>query len=283
MGVLEEPRLATVQPRAAPNYTEYWPEIDGLRAIAVISVFLFHLDARLLAGGFVGVDIFFVISGYLITNLLVRDIGNRNFSLFRFYQRRIARIAPAAILVVASTMIAGFLIYSAQDFASLGANALAATLSFINVKLLFQGSYFKFSPDAQPLIHYWSLAVEEQFYVVFPLLIYGVMRLTRHSLAVSLVCLLLSLSACILMTPSAPIASFYLLPTRAWELLAGSCLALAKRHHPKFFGKKSTSFLVVGLSMTLVSFIVVRSEGFPGWIAMLPVAGSTFVSLPPDY
>ena len=165
----------------------------------------------------------------------------------------------------------------AQDFASLGANALAATLSFINFKLLFQGSYFKISPDAQPLIHYWSLGVEEQFYVVFPLLIFGVMRLTRHSLAVSLVCLLLSLSACILMTPSAPIASFYLLPTRAWELLAGSCLALAKRHHPKFFGKKSTSFLVVGLSIILVSFIVVRSEGFPGWIAMLPVAGSTFV------
>jgi lysophospholipase L1-like esterase len=103
------------------------------------------------------------------------------------------------------------------------------------------------------------------------------MRMTRHSLAVLLVCLLLSLSACILMTPSAPIVSFYLLPTRAWELLAGSCLALAKRHHPNFFDKKSISFLAVGLSMILVSFIAVRSEGFPGWIAMLPVAGSTFV------
>jgi peptidoglycan/LPS O-acetylase OafA/YrhL len=112
-------------------------------------------------------------------------------------------------------MIAGYFIYSAQDFASLGATAIAATLSFVNIKLLFRGNYFTISPDAQPLIHYWSLAVEEQFYVVFPIWIFGVMRLTRHSLAAFLVCLFLSFAACVLMTPYAPTASFYLLPTRA--------------------------------------------------------------------
>jgi peptidoglycan/LPS O-acetylase OafA/YrhL len=105
------------------------------------SVFTFHLDAGLLGGGFIGVDIFFVISGYLITTLLVNDIESAEFSILRFYQRRIARITPASFLVIAIAIIAGFFLYSAQDFASLGANGLAATLSFINIKLLFQGSY----------------------------------------------------------------------------------------------------------------------------------------------
>jgi peptidoglycan/LPS O-acetylase OafA/YrhL len=135
---------------------KYWPEIDGLRTVAVASVFAFHLDPRLLRGGFVGVDIFFVISGYLITGLLLKDFES-GYSILRFYQRRVARIAPASFLIVAITMTFGFLLYSAQDFASIGATGLAATLSFINIKLLFQGNYFKISPDAQPLIHYWSL------------------------------------------------------------------------------------------------------------------------------
>ncbi|MGJ0454668.1 MAG: acyltransferase family protein [Methylocystis sp.] len=275
MSYIEEQRSAPPLLRVVSNKDRYWPEIDGLRTIAVMSVFIFHLDARLLGGGFVGVDIFFVISGYLITNLLVKDIEGGKFSILRFYQRRIARIAPAALLVVAITMIGGFFLYSAQDFASLGAAGLAATLSFINIKLLFQGSYFKISPDAQPLIHYWSLAVEEQFYVVFPLLLYCVMRLTRHSLAVLSLCFALSFAACVFFTPVAPIASFYLLPTRAWELLAGSCLAIARRQYPKFPDRNSSLYLVTGLIFILLSFVLVRSEGFPGWIAMLPVVGST--------
>lgn len=255
----------------------YWPEIDGLRAIAVVSVFLFHLDARLLRGGFVGVDIFFVISGYLITGLLLRDLEGGRFSIVRFYQRRIARITPAALLVIIATMAAGFLLYSAQDFASIGATALAATLSFINIKLLFQGSYFEISPDAQPLIHYWSLAVEEQFYLVFPLLIYAAARMARYSLAVLIACLLLSLLACVFITPLAPTASFYLLPTRAWELLAGSCLALLKRQYPKVANEYSSLYLAIGLVIISLSFFIVTSESFPGWIATIPVMGSVLV------
>ena len=268
------PRVSGLVP---DNRGSYWPEIDGLRTIAVISVFIFHLDARLLPGGFVGVDIFFVISGYLITTLLVNDIEAGQFSILRFYQRRVARIAPAAFLVIAATMIAGFFLYSAQDFASLGSTAPAAALSYINVKLLFQGSYFTISPDAQPLTHYWSLAVEEQFYVVFPLFLYGAMRLPRHALAVSILCFALSYAACVLITPYAPIASFYLLPTRGWELVAGSSLAIAKKQYPKFPGGHSPFFVTAGLLVILFSFVFVRNEGFPGWIALLPVAGSTLV------
>jgi peptidoglycan/LPS O-acetylase OafA/YrhL len=254
---------------------QYFPEIDGLRAVAVVSVLLYHLDARIIGGGFVGVDVFFVISGYLITDLLLKDIHGQNYSLFRFYQRRIARIAPAALLVIAATLAVAYITYSAQDLASAGSSSLAAALSFINIKLLFQGSYFKISPDAQPLIHYWSLALEEQFYVLFPLLLFGVMRLTRYTLIVLLAILALSLAASIIFTPIAPIASFYLLPTRAWELLAGSCLAAAKWHYPKFADKPSSLCIDIGLAIIVAAAVLTRSENFPGWIAVIPVLGST--------
>jgi peptidoglycan/LPS O-acetylase OafA/YrhL len=250
----------------------YWPEIDGLRTIAVVSVLAFHLSPRLLGGGFVGVDIFFVISGYLITGLLITDFETGE-PIVRFYQRRIARVAPAAFLVVALTMIAAYFLYSAQDFASVGATGVAAALSFINVKLLFQDNYFKISPDAQPLVHYWSLAVEEQFYLVFPILLSFLMPMKRHLLACMLSLCAISYAACIAVTPFAPDAAFYLLPTRAWELLAGSSLAIAK--------KQRSSELPFGVPIGLVilgfSFVVVRGEGFPGWVALLPVAGSTAI------
>jgi peptidoglycan/LPS O-acetylase OafA/YrhL len=279
--ILREQRSAPTGLRAdhfVPGHREpYRPEIDGLRTIAVLSVFAFHLDARLLGGGFVGVDIFFVISGYLITNLLLNDIEGAKFSILRFYQRRIARIAPAAFLVVAITMIAGLFLYSAQDIASLGASGLAAALSFINMKLLFQVDYFRLSPDAQPLLHYWSLAVEEQFYVIFPLLLYGVMSVTRRPLAVLLACCAASFAACVIVTPLAPNAAFYLLPTRAWELLAGSNLAIARMRYRQLTEKQSSLCLAAGLVIVVLSFVFIRDDGFPGWMAALPVAGSTLM------
>jgi len=259
-------------PVASAQRETYWPEIDGLRTIAVVSVLAFHLDRRLLGGGFIGVDIFFVISGYLITGLLIRGFEQGD-SILRFYQRRIARIAPAAFLVVALTMMAADFVYSAQDFASVGAAGLAATLSFINIKLLFQGTYFQISPDAQPLIHYWSLAVEEQFYLVFPILLYFLMPAKRYLLICVLCLCAISYVACIVATPIAPIGAFYLLPTRAWELLAGASLAIAQQRH----GIRLRWGVPIGLAALVISFVVVADAGFPGWIAILPVAGSTAV------
>ncbi|MGZ8400232.1 MAG: acyltransferase family protein [Methyloceanibacter sp.] len=208
-----EPGEATES--AVTHRGAYWPEIDGLRMIAVLAVIAFHLDSPLLGGGFVGVDIFFVISGFLITTLLANEIDGGSFSILCFYQRRIARIAPAAFLVVAVTLLAGALWYSAQDFASLGANALAAVFAIINFKLILQGNYFEISPDAQPLVHYWPLAVEEQFYLLFPIFLYGVMTLTRRPLAILVGCCLISFMACVLLTLTAPVVAFYLLPPRA--------------------------------------------------------------------
>lgn len=157
-------------------HIKYRPDIDGLRAIAILSVFFFHLNHEWLPGGFVGVDIFFVISGFLITSILYHGCQTGQFSLSRFYQRRIARIFPAFFTVALATIFGASLIYTPQDFASAGANLFAACLSLANVKYMMQGSYFMISPDAQPFLHYWSLSVEEQFYLLFPIFLFITFR-----------------------------------------------------------------------------------------------------------
>jgi peptidoglycan/LPS O-acetylase OafA/YrhL len=154
-----------ITPGSTP--VQYRPAIDGLRAVAVLAVFLFHLDRQLLPGGFVGVDIFFVISGYLITSIIVTDCNRNRFSFGRFYQRRIARLLAPFYVVGVVTLIGAMFIYSNQDFSLAGANLAAAAESIVNLKLIFQGNYFVLTPDAQPFLHCWSLSVEEQFYLLF--------------------------------------------------------------------------------------------------------------------
>jgi peptidoglycan/LPS O-acetylase OafA/YrhL len=163
-----------------PSSTEYRPAIDGLRALAVLSVFIFHLHHKWLPGGFVGVDVFFVISGYLITSIIFGDCQQNTFSLRKFYQRRIARILPAFLLVALATLLGASLIYGSQDLASSGANLAAATLSVANIKFMLQGNYFTISPDAQPFLHYWTLSVEEQFYMFFPLILLLLYKIARN-------------------------------------------------------------------------------------------------------
>jgi len=259
---------------------KYRPEIDGLRAVAVLSVLVFHLNPRWMQGGFVGVDVFFVISGYLITSVVARDVSLGRFSLLTFYQRRIARIFPAFFLVVLATLGGAFLFYSEVDFASAAAVSVFATLSTVNLKLVFQGNYFEMSRDAQPLLHYWSLSVEEQFYLVFP---FAFLLIAKKS-ASSKVWLLsvvgvVSMGACILGTRAYPAAAFYLLPTRAWELLVGCTIAI---HDEADFGRKAPLFrpgtAVVGLLAIGASFFVLKEDAsFPGYQAALPVLGTLCV------
>jgi peptidoglycan/LPS O-acetylase OafA/YrhL len=258
----------------------YWPEIDGLRAIAVLAVFFYHFDGRLLGSGFIGVDIFFVISGFLISTILLIEIDEGHFSIPGFYQRRIARIAPAFFFVLFTTLGVGELVYSAQDFGSLGANSLAAALSATNIKLLHQGGYFISSPDAQPILHYWSLSVEEQFYLVFPLCLYLLMRFSRRPLVVTVVVGLLSFAACVALTQRNSVYAFYLLPTRAWELLAGFSVALIQRQteDPGLRSRRVSISGWGGLALLGISFIFIReSARFPGWIAALPVIGTALI------
>ncbi len=258
---------------------EYRPELDGLRAVAVLAVLVFHLNRELLPGGFVGVDIFFVLSGFLITSVILADLEAGTFSFKRFYQRRIARIAPASLLVLAVVLVVSSMIYTSQDFASTGAVALAAALSLANVKLMLQGNYFEILPDAQPLLHFWSLAIEEQFYFVFPVLLFCGFRWCNGRRSVTALLWILgiaSFAACLAATWTKPTWAFYLLPTRAWELVAGCLLAMYAQKTP-VRQRQGLSRLqgATGLLIIALSFDVIHeSNSFPGAIAGLPVIGT---------
>ncbi len=262
---------------------QYRPAIDGLRAFAVLSVFIFHLNHSWLPGGFVGVDVFFVISGYLITSIILKDCESGSFSLANFYQRRIARIFPAFFTVALATLAGAAIVYSPQDLASAGANLAFTSLSLANVKFMLQGDYFQISSDAQPFLHYWSLSVEEQFYLVFPLFFISAFKyVRRHLVAILSVLGICSLIACIFLTQSNPVWAFYLLPTRAWELCAGSLLAVVGARSMPGCGVGRASWLqIAGILMIGLSMLLVH-EGplFPGWRAIFPVIGTLAVLSP---
>jgi peptidoglycan/LPS O-acetylase OafA/YrhL len=267
---------AAIRPR-----WQYWPEIDGLRTIAVLSVFVFHLSRPWLPGGFVGVDIFFVISGYLIGSILLDDLAERRFSIAKFYQRRIARIFPALILVIGVTFAAASLISARHDLASTAVNAAYAAISLINMRLITQDSYFAITPDSQPLLHYWSLAVEEQFYVVFPLFLYLIVRFTKRPLAIMLGCAAISFALCVFLTRSHPTMAFYVLPSRAWELLAGAALALYRSEGGRLAERFRSGAGWIGAALIAVSIALIdEKNGFPGWIAALPVLGTVLILAP---
>ena len=263
---------------------DYRPAIDGQRALAVISVFIFHLNHNWLPGGFVGVDVFFVISGYLITSIIIKDCQKGSFSLKTFYQRRIARIFPAFFTVALTTLGMAAFIYSPQDLASAGATFVAAALSVANVKFLSQGNYFELSPDAQPFQHYWSLSVEEQFYIFFPLVfLLAFNRARRYLVPIFGGLCAVSFLACVIITQWKPAWAFYLLPTRAWELLAGCTLAiLVNRANSNSEIRCPAWVSAAGLAMIAASFLLVpEGPQFPGFWALLPVLGTVGVLIPP--
>ena len=273
----------TVAPVSTTSALEYRPAIDGLRAIAVLAVFIFHLNRKWLPGGFVGVDIFFVLSGYLITSIILRDCDRNRFTFGRFYQRRIARLLAAFFTVALATLIGTRYIYSSQDFASAGATLSAAAGSIANLKFMLLGNYFVLSPDAQPFLHCWSLSVEEQFYLLFPATFVLLYRYAdRHRLHILASLLAISLLLSIVLTRSRPNWAFFLLPTRAWELLAGGILATLKRGNPTK-SRILVSIPFIGLALIALSFLVM-SEGptFPGYLAMLPVVGTACFLIPYD-
>jgi peptidoglycan/LPS O-acetylase OafA/YrhL len=260
---------------------EYRPAIDGLRAVAVLAVFLFHLNHHWLPGGFIGVDVFFVISGYLITSIIFRDFERNFFSFGRFYQRRIARLLPSFFTVALVTIVAASFIYTSHDLASAGATLSAAAASIANFKYMFQGNYFVLSPDAQPFLHCWSLSVEEQFYLLFPAMFLFVdWKAKKHRTAILFALCVASLLFGVVLTHLRPQWAFYLLPARAWELLAGSILAsftISESSHARL----REVLPHVGLALIALSLVVISdSSAFPGFIAILPVLGTALLLNP---
>src|SRR5437764_968891 len=167
--------------------TKYRPDIDGLRAIAVLLVVNFHAFPEAMPGGFIGVDIFFVISGFLITGIVTRDLDSARFSLLHFYDRRIRRIFPALLVVLLAVLVLGFFWLLPGPYARLSAGVFASAAFTANIALLLQSGYFDVESAKQPLLHLWSLGIEEQFYLVWPLLLMLAARLRLNLLAVALV------------------------------------------------------------------------------------------------
>jgi peptidoglycan/LPS O-acetylase OafA/YrhL len=254
------------------GFITYRADIDGLRAIAVLVVVLYHALPRLLPGGFIGVDVFFVISGYLISGQIVSEIRTRNFSLAAFYGRRIRRIFPALILVLLATLAYGFVILLPAELASLGGDVASGAGFVSNILLWQEAGYFDRAAMLKPLLHLWSLGVEEQFYIVWPLALWlahraGVLR----AWLLALFCAA-SFMASVVLAPAHPTIDFYAPFTRLWELGAGALLAW----RPALRGGNAFSWagllLILGGAAALNAQLV-----FPGWWALVPVAGAVLL------
>jgi peptidoglycan/LPS O-acetylase OafA/YrhL len=265
---------------------EYRGDIDGLRAIAVLSVIIFHINKAILPGGFVGVDIFFVISGFLITRNIVLEMQRGAFSIVEFYRRRIKRIAPAMLVVVAVTLVFAQLLMLPEDARDTGKAAIWSLSSMANVYFwLYQDSgYFATDSANLPMLHLWSLGVEEQFYVLWPVILLICFR-TRHHLAFMLAMLGVAIGSFILgsiLFPTAPSFAYYMLPTRAGELLLGALAGvvmvkgLDEKLSPKLLGMMA---LIGGLLVAVSLVFLSESLPFPGLLAVLPTAGVTFLIL----
>lgn len=253
---------------------KYRPEIDGLRAISVLAVVLFHLGVPGISGGFAGVDVFFVISGFLITSILRTELESGSFSLLAFYDRRIRRILPALLVVLIATLAAGYLFLAPGDFVTMARSGIAAAASVSNIFFYLNTGYFDASSSLMPLLHTWSLAIEEQFYIALPLALVAVYKVRRGKCALPVLVALFALSftGAIIALAHNPKAAFYLPQYRAWELAAGSILAFLP-------APKSSRFAPgLGVALILVAVLVLdKSIPFPGVAALLPVAGAALI------
>lgn len=259
----------------------YRADIDGLRAVAVLSVLFCHAGIGL-SGGYVGVDVFFVISGFLITSLILKDLRQDRFSMREFWVRRIRRIVPALFVVTFATLVAGWFLLLPDAYTSLGKSVVALVLIMANVNFWSEIGYFNPAAEVKPLLHTWSLAVEEQFYLIFPLFLMVIARLKQfHRLfGIVLFASVLSLGLSAYGTRIRPEAAFYLLPTRAFELLIGVLLALrppdaAPAAPRNLYGEIICLF---GLGLIVIPCVIYSyATPFPGLYALPPVLGAAIL------
>jgi peptidoglycan/LPS O-acetylase OafA/YrhL len=262
----------------------YRKDIDGLRALAVLSTIAYHAFPNLVSGGFVGVDIFFVISGFLITKIILENLESNSFSFREFYFRRIRRIFPAVFLVLVTCYGFGWYALYASEYKRLGEH-IAAGAGFVqNFNLLNEIAYFEKSIATKPLIHLWSLSIEEQFYLLWPAIIWILYKARINLLGAILILLLISFSINIYNIKYDPITTFYSPLSRFWELMIGAlwaCISLKNSQELKHFSQTALNiFSWVGLLLiTIAIFSISRNNSFPGWWALLPTIGATLLIL----
>lgn len=259
---------------------KYRREIDGLRALAVVPVVMFHAGIGGFSGGFVGVDVFFVISGYLITGIILDAMAQGKFSFAAFYERRARRILPALFVVVAATLILSSVVLLPEDLKAFSKSMLAVMLFASNLLFWSESGYFQADAELLPMLHTWSLAVEEQYYLVFPVVAVFLFRRGIRTLTAALVVVaVLSFALAEWGSRAHPDAAFYLLPFRAWELMTGALAAVYLRSKSPLAGPALASFLAaVGLALLVLSIPGFdRALPWPGAYAMVPVLGTGLI------
>jgi len=271
---------------------KYREDIDGLRAIAVLSVVIFHAFPKLLPGGFIGVDVFFVISGFLITGIILEELKNDSFSLIGFYKRRIKRIFPALITILIFVLAIGWLILLPEDYSQVGLHAGVSGLFVTNFVLFQELGYFNNDSITKPLLHLWSLAVEEQFYLFWPLVLI-IFQSSRKIFIATIFIFLLSLIFSVVFQDINPEGNFFLPFGRFWELMTGSLLAITLSRYKNSTSKNSLKgfftdnenyyltkniFSLVGIFfLTLGFFVIKEDESFPGLWPFLPIIGTVLL------
>jgi len=261
----------------------YRSEIDGLRALAVLSVILCHGGFQTFSGGYVGVDVFFVISGFLITSFILTELANGSFSLLKFYERRIRRLFPALFLVTFTCIPFAWLYLDPNQYRDFSQSLVAVATFTSNLLFWKEAGYFDTASELKPLLHTWSLAVEEQYYILFPFLLMLMWRFRRvWILGITGIILIISLTLAQWSVNAKPIAGYYLLPTRGWELLLGAMVALycLKSDHRKW--RKVEREVGGWLGVFLIVFAILafdRETPFPGLFALIPTVGTSLVIL----
>jgi peptidoglycan/LPS O-acetylase OafA/YrhL len=264
------------------SHPKYHANIDGLRAIAVLSVVGFHAYPSDIDGGFIGVDIFFVISGFLISTIVFENLEHNSFNFFEFYSRRIKRIFPALIVILIASFGIGSLILFTDELLQL-ARHISAGAGFISNYILWDESgYFGAEARLKPLLHLWSLGIEMQFYIIWPMLVWIAWKIRLNFLIITLLITAISFALNIFNINSDPIAAFYSPQTRFWELLIGSTIAYIRLFKPKIL-KRLTPWngnpqAFIGMVLVVISIFLIRKESlFPGWWALLPTIGSALI------
>ena len=265
------------------NNKNYHPDIDGLRALAVLAVVFFHAFPARMPGGFIGVDIFFVISGYLISGIIFKELAAGEFSFLHFYSRRVRRIFPALFLVLLASCIAGWVVLLADEYALLGKHVAAGAGFIQNLVLWAESGYFDQAADLKPLLHLWSLGVEEQFYIFWPLILWVLVKQRLNIFGALLVLAAISFAFSIALTFTNQTAAFYSPLTRFWEFLLGAWLAWRSIHHSPHSSASAPRQIknwlsVLGLVLIAAALLVLdKTSHFPGAWALLPAVGASLL------
>lgn len=265
---------------AQADHPKYRPDIDGLRAVAVLAVVGFHAAPGRIPSGFIGVDIFFVISGYLISSIILKGLEAGTFSFTEFYSRRVKRIFPALLLVLIASLAIGYFILLDDQFKELGKHVAGGAGFVSNFVLWGESGYFDNAADYKPLLHLWSLGIEEQFYIIWPFMLWLAWKRRFKYLALILAVASISFALNVYWVGTNPVAAFYSPWTRFWELLVGAILAyisIFKQQVSLVKGtRQSNAVSLFGVSLLAISFVAINKEqSFPGWWALLPTVGAT--------